>query len=242
MLRALRFCPLLVLAGAAVATGAGCTLSPQPEPPNIDLGRIRVVPEDPTSVVIPGVFGGPGSIAPPSGVVRVFDLDSTEPRAEGAVRDDGSFEVVLIHQSGQELRMQLHTSTARSAPIDLVAPERGGPGLPAPRPLGDCLRVVTELAIGSARVGASAVASFDVINACSADIVLDATRLRVPLTEIAVAEPPTPATLAPGMTHTVTLTFTPVSTIELEEIVLVQAVAPESDRRAITIRASTVPE
>lgn len=231
MTRSLRLFSLIL------ALFASCVVSPQPSPPNLSAGNVTT--DDQTGDIIDGtrVRGLPGAVDPAEGVVVGTNLDdATRAPVAEPVREDGSFEVIIPGSRAGELRVQARNGSARSTPVDFVLDMDNAVSLSDPRPLADCFLVtpVYELDFGDVRIGQSAEARVRIENAgCAGDLELLAPRIREagsPFTAIGEA------TLVPvdGAIEIV-LRVAPTELGAIEGTVFVEAIAPERDRRPLTL-------
>lgn len=152
--------------------GAGCVISPKPEPPQVTF--------DPESTVAEwahwgaGIVGGAGAASPAGAVVYVVNLDTEAPPATGVVAADGSFEVDLFVSEGQEVRVQVVDGQHRSAPFDLVIGRSGATPERTVRPLADCLMLdpAAEVVLSQGRHWVT------MANDCSHEVAIEEPRLR----------------------------------------------------------------
>jgi hypothetical protein len=210
-------------------------VSPKPEPP-------VTVPKPPTFEAVPrvqtlddtevGIIADPLTVDPPDGVVRAYNLETADPAREAPIQADGSFQLVLPGRLGDELRLELLLDSIGSAPKDWVVTEPGSPLAEVEPPLGDCF-VVTPSTLFIRR-GATEFVTVE--DTCDLGIQLDAPRPRGTFGAFAVGDGQSwPLTLEVG--HAVKLDVV-VSDGEVDDeaIYFVEASAPESDRRAVTLR------
>src|SRR5262245_14243807 len=90
-----------------LAVTAACTATPIPQPPpeNLDVGKIRFPATSPTTNAVQ-FFGDPGA-APPNSIIRVTNLETTDPPSAIEVQDDGSFNATISADVDDELRFQV---------------------------------------------------------------------------------------------------------------------------------------
>jgi hypothetical protein len=220
---------------AALAVGlfaAGCVISPKPEPPeaepSLDLGATVV---DTQVIGNLDLRGEPGAAGPPGATVRAYPLGSDAPMQETTVAADGSFLLEGLAFDGEEVRVQVLTSTSRTEPVDLVMDLTWGPPVPATRPLADCLELTPALELDLAEQQA-----VQVMSTCAEDVTLAAPAPRRALPELELGADQTwPVTLAPGEQLTITVVLTAAPGFD-EEIFFIEATAPTADRRPITVR------
>jgi hypothetical protein len=212
----------------------GCGVNPLPEPPGAPelVGDVSgdgcSVCDGPLRIV-----GGPGSVENADHVWAVA-LDGAEPPVIADVADDGSFEIFVPAQVGEEIRLQARRGSERSEPIDLVARETGV--LPsAPRPFADCFALDAELGLDGAAVGASTSRVVTLRNGCAEALTVETIALRAPTPDFTVQAPATPLVLAPNDTVDVPVTFAPSAAGLREEVLLFEVSLPQRDRRPVTV-------
>lgn len=227
--------PLLPLALAALALGgAGCSISPKPEPPDttpiVDPSVVTISPvrdyNDPG-----GIQGGPGSVSPASGAVRIWLLDSEAAPIDAPVAPDGSFVAYFDVNIGDEVRLQVIDGQQRSVPVDLAVTSTDGPAQPAQRPLGDCLFVGLE-AVFPSQTGVR------VANTCSVGVTIAQPAFRRAVSGLGAGQGQSwPMTIASGTEAMVSIDVQP-NAGSFEEILFVTATQPQWDRRPVTVRGS----
>ncbi len=170
---------------ALVATATGCVLSPQPLPPSIDGERltIELISTDPDrgEIDTARIIGAPGAVSPGGAVLHTVNLELANEATELTVAEDGSFEVYLTGQPGQEFRLRAFSEGLWSRPEDIVAPAEDGPPDSPVRPLGDCLSLSAplELGFGPIAQGDITVDTIELTNHCGETLRLDDVRLRI---------------------------------------------------------------
>jgi hypothetical protein len=107
----------------ASACGPGVA-TPMPEPPTVfDLsGFMDPLPattKNPLDSRVLVLQTGRGNV-PPGAIVRVTNLDTTDPIVAGPGTAQGGFEVDLIVSDGQELRFEWVNGAEHSAPADAI--------------------------------------------------------------------------------------------------------------------------
>jgi len=227
----------ITLMAIAAVCGAcnGCSISPKPEPPIdaapvLDPGILKVTPArdygDPS-----GIEGGPGSVDPASGLVRVWNLDSQSPPLDAIVEDDGSFAAHFDVNIGDEVRVQIVAGDVRSEPVDLRVTSESGPAQLAVHALGDCLLLEPSL-----EVIYPVADSLLVRNTCAFDVEIATPSLRRPVAGLDAGQGSSwPAMLVPGASATVEISVQPQAG-SFEEILFVRATLPQADRRPLTVR------
>ena len=158
---------------ALLAALAGCSISPQPEPPLVDRGQLMLT-NDGMALTL---TGGPGAVSPPDAVVTIISLDSPDPEMVITPNPDGSFSAapfpVLVMMPPPEVRVfATAPDGSRTEPIDLVgAPD--GTIMDAPRPLLGCLEVPAELDMGEVAADDIVLDQLRVVNNCPQPVFLD---------------------------------------------------------------------
>jgi hypothetical protein len=149
----------------ALASTAACIVSPQPEPPSVDVTRVtaELLVDDAVRFV-----GASGAVSAGGATLSIASLESAAARTLAAVADDGRFEAVLAGRPGQTFRLQPVDGDRRGAAVDVVVPDRGGPVIPAAPPEGECLTVEPAAALdfGGVPIGDVAATTVILANAC----------------------------------------------------------------------------
>lgn len=225
----------------AVAANSGCQadISPQPEPPvrgafEVDFGSVEAKADSYTNDPS-GLRGGPGSAKPPGATIRAVNLDGVDDAVEGVIEADGSFALMFSIQLGDEVRVQIFANDQRSDPFDVFVVEDEAPPILAQRSLGNCWLLTPalelDLTAGSGRVR--------VQNNCTDDLVLGAPYLRRPVPGLTVGAGHTwPLTVTAGTQVEVTVEIDGSTPVPMDEVVFLEATAPQNDRRPITVRAA----
>lgn len=200
---------------------ACCTVTPVPDPPNLDPDLVTVNVEG----SVPYVVGDVGS-ADPLAEAWGVDLEGGSAAVTAAIGADGSFRLGPLGRPGGEIRLQVRTASARSEPIDASV----APGILAPvtRPLDDCLTIAPPREAALAATTVIAIA-----NGCSGELVVDAIRLRAPVPAITI-ETAAPLRVAAGASAEIRVALTPGPT-PIEEILFLDVSAPEPERLPITL-------
>jgi hypothetical protein len=230
----------------AVALGVGCSLRPQPEPPpaepgpELDGDLLTARPTPPAAMFGGGISGAPGA-SPAGALLRAYNLDSSFPPAEVVVGSDGSFELSMDMLEGDEVRLQAFVGGKRSKPLDvIIGPDNSIP-IPASRALAACLSVAPTLELDLGQVGSAPVDRAVVIaNGCSFEVTVGAVGMRSPVDGLSVTSTgPMPVVVPSGGSSTVAIQYdAPSGTVgEVEDILLIEVVAPERDRRPVTVFA-----
>ncbi len=210
-----------------VLSGLGCVVSPKPEPPLATLDLDRVI----TYGFVWGVSikGRPNAASPSGGVVRAYNLENESDPAEGVIREDGSFEIILFTNEGDEVRLQVISEDDRLDPVDIViGPEHTTPEL-AVRSLGDCLILDPPLELDLALA-----LTVEVSNNCEHEVTIEPPSLRRPLAGIQVGFGTSEEVALPsGDSIPVVVRIEP--DFSTEDIFFIEVSAPERDRRPITI-------
>lgn len=219
---------------ALLALVVGCGISPKPEPPSAEptlpvIDPVQIVSQEPTDgPPEPTIVGGPGAVEPPDGIVRATNLDDTGDPLDAVIQADGSFALWLDLFAGDEIRLQVITDAVRSEPFDFVVVSGKG-ALPAPRPLADCLILAP-----AAQIDITKSLQVVVTNRCPFDVSVNAPLVRRPASGwIAGAGALWPSLLAPAAKVTIAMQA-PAGVDDAEEVIFIEAVGPQTDRRPIT--------
>ncbi|MFK7990630.1 MAG: hypothetical protein AB8I08_31700 [Sandaracinaceae bacterium] len=214
---------------------SACVGSPQPSPPNLEAEFLGAQSGRATDI-IEGVrvFGNEGSVLPAEGTVVVTVLDGENPPVAEPVRADGSFEVLLPAAFvNDEIRVQVRNGGARSVPLDriigedeLLVPERVA-----------CLTVEPEFDAEEVRLGERREFTVAIDNQCPEARTLS-TRLR---TDGAFQIADAPTELSAGTRADIVLTVMPTELGITEQTLFVEATAPTSDRRPVTLFVTGTP-
>jgi hypothetical protein len=211
------------LAGSAGSAGSAGA------PPSVDLQSVSAQPVDYNGVEIK-VVGAPGAARPAGATVRIYDLDSSLPPAETQSGRDGSFSLVLRVADGDQLRLQIIAAATRSEPVDFVFSVIGQPPSPTLHALADCLILQPGL-----QADLSTTAAVHVENRCTQLVQIEAPRVRRDAPGLQVGSGGIwPAQIAPSASIDVPIVFHPSTGVD-EEIVFIEASAPQRDRRPITV-------
>ena len=201
-----------------------CTGTPQPDPPNIELPRVTT-PLPPRGIGEIRLLGGPGAISPPGAGLWAVDLDGDAPPVTLPSAADGSFDGNVVGADGDAFRLQVVAGDARSEPVDVVLAV-GSPIVPLAHALGGCLRAPLEL-----EVSTTAPASVAITNACGADVVLGAVRVRTSPSPFSVVTSPTSIAAGETAEISVELTAEPAT----DEVLRIEIVSPAADLLATTL-------
>ncbi|MBW2455773.1 MAG: hypothetical protein JRI68_14750 [Deltaproteobacteria bacterium] len=223
---------LLGLLAVVAAVGAGCGISPKPQPPilgsGFDLGQVTT--HETGSFGPKAIEGGPGAAGPPGAVVRAVNLELPDDPEDTIIADDGSFEVELTLFEGDEVRLQIIDDGFRSEPVDVVVgPDDTSPVL-AVRALGHCLTLTPP-----AEIDVAVEQTIELTNDCGEMVTLVEPTLRRATPDLTIGAAGTwPAQVDAGNSLSIPVQFqAPVGT--LEEIGFIEISAPASDRRPITV-------
>ena len=162
-----------LVASCALAACAlvGCAVSPQPEPPSIDITRLQI-----GSAL--AVDGEAGAVTPAGAVVTAVDLENASPAASDVSDASGAFALVLAGMQTDAVRLVATANGLTSDPLDV----RGVVGFkqdqvePLAVPLADCFTLGPPDEVGP--VAADAVAVITLTNACTTDATIDALAIR----------------------------------------------------------------
>lgn len=223
-----------VLASGCLASGCAVTDTGNPPmAPEVDTDRVRL-----TSLFagLLTLSAAPGSVDPPRGVVRVTNLDTAADAAQAPVAEDGSFELGVGADLGNELRLQIADGALRSEPVDFV--DMGEQLIPIERALA-CVTLDPPLDIDAGTLASSVDLSIVVTNGCAQPISL-ATAPRRTTAGISISAELGSTVVEPSATTSVRVSVDPIAPGSHEEVLFITIAVPVSDRRPITIHA-TVP-
>ena len=208
----------------------GCIATPIPEPPNIDPPN----PDAMTGQVLSSVegkdilFTGHAGAATADTDLWAVNLNRSDPPELVEVWEDGSFEVTLPGDAGDELRLQLRRDEARSAPIDVIARDLE---TPVPVTRDECLVLdpSLELGFGAVYIDGNAPGSITVRNNCTEEVVVTDLGMRIDTGDFIIDSSP-PISIDSGSSGTVEVSFTPTGTGLIEELLFVYATGSVNDR------------
>jgi hypothetical protein len=225
---------LACFALALCALGAGCSISPKPEPPavkpKVEMGSVVTKPTNSFGNCV--VAGDPGAVDTVGATVRIYNLDNDQPAVEGIVKQDGSFEIEVFLADGDELRLEVIAEVGRSEPIDVIATQCGAKLVLSTRALADCLVLTpaAELDLANGQ-------SVEVANHCAANVQIEAPLARRAASGLLAGQGAVwPAVLPSGSSVQVQVSFQSVGVAE--EILFIEASSPQHDRRPITVIAA----
>jgi hypothetical protein len=224
-----------LLAGAC---GPGVA-TPMPEPPTVfDLSQVGGPTQEPA---LEGqgpamIYGAPGSV-PAFATVRVTNLDLPVAAAASDARDDGSFNVPVTVENGQELRFDWIQGDQRSEPADalFVQPDPAQPGFTLElSPRFDCLTLTPGYLL---ELEADGSVTLSLTSSCDSEVTLDNARSRIGLTDFTL-QTALPLSLAPGDSTELTIDFSRSTAGFREDTLLVDVtLGAETIRYPITLRA-----
>ncbi len=176
--------PLVVIVLASTACSGPRDATPMPEPPSMDLSKVRpdmeivgeAIGTDSTLTTIIPLEGQPGA-APPGSVLLVTPLDTALAPVAQSVEQDGSFnEFTVPGEMGDELRFQVVLGEERGTPQDAyyIGPSPTEPYL-TPSLRHDCLDLQPGYEVTFRDTG---VAMLTLSNGCDAEITVANARSR----------------------------------------------------------------
>lgn len=216
----------LLLCGACAGTPQTDPVNNRGALPSLDAGLIGRTEPGRATLTSVEIVGQPNSSQVPGAVVRVIDLDRTDPPVDTTVRPDGSFQLVVDAEEGDVLRFVLVDGSSRSMPLDLVV---GLDGLEPWVAALECWRTDPEVTV---ELDANRI-SLAIINDCDQPISVARAGLRAAHPAFAVTTAPTE--VPSGSEAQVTVDYTPTGAASEEEVLLLEIDAPAADRRAITL-------
>jgi hypothetical protein len=210
-----------------------------PEPPTaFDLSGVNQgvisakIPADPRVLVIEAITGN----VPKGAVVRVTNLDGTDPVVAGTGLPQGGFEVELVALDGQELRFEWVDGSQHSAPADAIVsrPDPMGPAYTATAsPRFDCLKLSPGFALD---FGTAARATLSLENGCSNTVTLANPRTRLALADFGLSTA-LPIDVPAGSSSQLSVDFTRAAQGLREDILFVDVTSAGSTiRYPITLR------
>ena len=178
---------LCLAATCALASCGPGVATPIPEPPTFKIGRIGPPAQLEVTATPDGgrrIHGESGA-APGGAQLQVTNLDRVDSAVFSNVRPDGSFDLNIVVNQGDELRFDWLRGTERGIPEDAHFVLDLDPGLfhfePSERFA--CLKVTPVLALD---FSAAAEQSLQVENECSFNVSFDSARTRLGSTEFSV--------------------------------------------------------
>lgn len=222
----------LTAAALAGVIACGCTATPLPEPPaeTLDFGRIHGPEVSPTTTTI-GIIGEPGA-GPPGHVLRVTNLDRTDAPVDATIAEDGSFELALPGQQGDELRFHTRLGRDRALPVDVSWGSASI--LPAARIECVALEPLQQQDFGFAATSVPAVSQTLVLrNECPTSVEVTAVDFRRPSADFALGTPAVvlPLGIAPDDEAGWSIEFAPTGVGDAEEILFIHLTVAEAQAR-----------
>jgi hypothetical protein len=214
----------------------GCTISPVPSPPvdQPDLDEDGLGINNPETEVdldsYVTITAAPGTVDPAEGVVVLTNLDTTDLPSQVAVRDDGSFSIAVVAEGLQVLRLQVLGAETRSEPVDLAL-DANASGFSVVTPVLECLQIEPARWVGLESAEDSR--SIALRNECDETVQIDPPALRRGQAGFSFAAT-SALEIEPGETTFITVNANGVGA-EIEDVLLLDIVAPEPERRALTI-------
>jgi hypothetical protein len=221
--------------GALAAVGlwlSGCGVSPQPEPPGIDITRLALG-QDGANVIL---RGSAGAVTPGSSTLSSLDLSDTTPGSSISVAANGSFSLTSAGAFSDEYRLQAFADGLRSEPVDVTGVQglmAGTQLAAAHRPLADCFLLAPALELGPVAAGASAKVTMS--NHCAGDVTVGDFALRLGVAW-SVPASVTPIVVPAKGSASFTATYAPHPGDATDDVVFVDITAPEAGHRPITLR------
>lgn len=175
------------------------------------------------------ISAAPGTVDPAEGVVVLTNLDTTDLPSEVAVRDDGSFSIAVVAAPLQVLRLQVVADT-RSEPIDLELSATSS-SFSVVAPVLDCLQIEPARWVGLESDQDSR--SIALRNECEETVQIDPPSLRRGQASFSFAAT-TALEIEAGGVAFITVNANGAGA-EVEDVLLLDVVGPEPERRALTI-------
>jgi hypothetical protein len=185
------------------------------------------------------VFGDVGA-APAGSLVRVTNLDRSDPVVVASVKSDGSFDLKVEVLDGEELRFDWERGSEHGAAQDARFVDDAGPGdfhfEPSTRLA--CLKLAPGLALD---FSSSNVQTLAVRNECNASVVIQNPRRRVGIPDFQL-ETALPLTLTLAQSVTLDVSFARSLAAVREDTLFFDVVsAGDTIRYPITLRAPLAP-
>ncbi len=216
---------------------AGCTVSPQPLPPEIEVAALRLETSGPGRVRLRGAADSVHGAR-----LRVTNLGTAAPPSDVTVAADGSFEVELDGALADVLRLQAIEGDARSALLDVTGTADGAPVAIAPVPA-PCLSLDPPDELAGAPVDLADPVQILVATArndCPDDVTIADIPFRAAQPEfVLLVAGQLPRVLTPGEDWDIEIGFKSMTSGAFEEVALVTLEAPGGPIRAITVRGTT---
>jgi hypothetical protein len=188
--------------------------TPLPEPPALNPDRIGITVGLIPATTIIWITAAP-SAAPANALVRVTNLDSTDPTVSTTALANGAFEIRVPGEAGDELRFQALVGEQRSLPVDLIyAPATTTGFMSSPRHSCVSLSPGFELLFGSA--GSQ---ELSLHSTCAGNVGIANPRQRRELPAFSLVTP-LPLDVSPGATGTLGVAFSGANAAEVEDTLL----------------------
>jgi hypothetical protein len=171
------------------------------------------------------VKGQPGSVTPGS-LVRALNLDAAEPAVEVSSLQDGSFQLTIVANVGDELRFEAVAGAVRSPPVDVRVAQVDFADAFEPSARHDCVELEPGYRIPLASSGG---AQWVVRNACDDVLSLSTPRFRLMTTgadELTLATG-LPLAVPPGESATLELTSTPGARLPEDQVLFIDVAVAE---------------
>lgn len=226
------FAKLAVL--GALALVGGCGISPVPSPPEdaptLDESGLSLLGvESLDQVGIISFAAAPGTVDPAEGNVIITNLSQANAPSVVSVSADGSFAVAVSAFPSHVLRFQVVADT-RSEPLDLRV-DNTGTTLTVVEPVVECLEISPARWLGLD--GPTDATSIVIRNLCDVPVDLGPPQFRRGQAGFSFS-PTNALSLAPSEVGFITVSANG-SAAEFEDVLLIDVLAPEVERRAITV-------
>ena len=213
--------------------GAGCLVSPQPEPPSI-IANLLTIEESLGSTTL---RGSAGAVQPGGSKLSTIDLDTTDPAAATTVANDGSFSLVLAGTGADEFRLQAFSGGLRSDPLDVrrnAGLTGDGTAVLITTPLVGCFLLTPALEVGP--IATSSSATVQMKNHCTDDVTVSGFSLRQGSPAFTITPGNGPLLIPAQGAGAFTVTFKPQPGAPTEDILFVEMATPSQERRSLTVR------
>lgn len=223
----------LLLSAAALL--ASCGFTPVPEPPpggSLDLNDVHMTIDLDSGLPYETTFHGSPDASIAGAILWALNFDSTEPPQQETVGEDGSFELTIEAEDGDEVRLQVRLEGFRFDPVDVIVhhdrqPERVGRQ--------GCFSVdpYYEIDFGDNAVPAEVTRTIQVHNGCGGTLTVDSIAERVDLPSLTI-ETAAPLTIPDGEQRTIDVRFALDAPGQAEDALLIGVTGATEGRWPLT--------
>jgi hypothetical protein len=197
--------------------------TPVPEPPTLDVTKIKL-PEGimPATLGPVGVLGQAGA-ASPRAVIRLTNLDSGAASVATTADDEGAFQATIVLESGNELRVQAVVAELRSEPVDFTY----ALGKLVPSERHPCIAVSPGFELAFAESGSRPLV---IANSCADPVTIADPRQRLGLADFQLTTA-LPVDVAAGASGSLDVAFQRADVAEREDVLFLTLTLPGQARR-----------